>query len=384
MPAAELIAIGTELLLGEIVETNTRFIARQLRDIGVDLFRSTTVGDNLERITKLIQESSQRADIVITTGGLGPTVDDPTRDAAAAAFGVHNEFHPELWDQIQQRFLRRGIPISENNRKQAFIPIGAEVIPNPVGTAPGFIITTGEKTLVCLPGVPREMETLLLSTVIPWLKKRYKLQGIIKARVLHTVGVPESRVDEVIADLEVLSNPSVGLLAHPGIVDIRITAKAESESSADKMIQEIETSIRQRLGADIFGCDGETLPSTIQSLSANFAHPPTLEIDGFSENSRQTFKETGLVMQPRTHGSGANPAADAASPVDHFVCLFTNTPQTGMIHFTHFNSQGKQERTREFQGAPGLHEIWALNFALGAIFHEIQKTINAEESDEQR
>lgn len=378
MPVAELIAIGTELLLGEIVDTNTRFIARQLRDVGIDLFRSTTVGDNLERITKLIQESIQRADIVITTGGLGPTVDDPTRDAAAAAFGVQNEFHPELWDQIQQRFLRRGIPISDNNRKQAFIPIGAEVIPNPVGTAPGFILIKGDKTLACLPGVPREMETLLLSSVIPWLKTRYKLQGTIKARVLHTVGVPESRVDEVIADLEVLSNPSVGLLAHPGIVDIRITAKAESESSADKMIQEIETLIRQRLGSDIFGCDGETLPSIIQCLSANLAHPPTLEIDGFSENAMQTFKETGLIMQPRTH------AAESGLPVDHFACLFTNTAQAGMIHFTHFNSQGKQERTREFQGAPGLHEIWALNFALGNIFHQIQQSINAEETNEQR
>src|SRR5512133_31700 len=163
MPTAELIAIGSALLLGEIVDTNTKYLARQLRDYGVDLYRSTTVGDNLQRITSLMQEALSRADIVITTGGLGPTVDDPTRDAAAQACYTQNEFHPELWEQIKQRFLKRSMNVSENNRKQAMIPAGAVVIENPVGTAPAFIMPISGKVLVCLPGVPREMEYLMQS-----------------------------------------------------------------------------------------------------------------------------------------------------------------------------------------------------------------------------
>jgi competence/damage-inducible protein CinA-like protein len=384
MPAAELIAIGTELLLGEIVDTNTRFIARQLRDIGVDLFRSTTIGDNLERITSLIKESCQRADIIITTGGLGPTVDDPTRDAAATAFGLQNEFHPELWTEIQQRFLKRSIPISENNRKQAYIPAGAIVIRNPVGTAPAFILNQGDKTLICLPGVPREMETLLLSAILPWLKQHYNLNGIIKARVLHTVGVPESRVDELIADLEVLSNPSVGLLAHPGIVDIRITAKADSEAVADEMILKIESEIKNRLGKDIFGYDGETLTSTIRRLSAQLGNPPSLQIEGFSPQSEKAFIDTALLITPGNSVFAPNLTPSTGAIIDHYICQFFDTKPVAKVQVTHINTRGTHVYTREFQGAPGLKEVWALNFALGTIFHQIQLTINAEETDEQR
>ena len=267
MPSAEIIAIGTELLLGEIVDTNTAFIARALRDIGVNLFRTTTVGDNAIRIAQAIQQAFDRAEIVLTTGGLGPTVDDPTREAVALAMGVEVEYHPELWAQIQARFNRYGRIPTENNRRQAYIPIGATAVENPVGTAPAFFVDRNGKVIFSLPGVPSEMEYLLEQAVIPYLRQRFHLQGIIKTRVLHTAGVGESVIDDRIGDLEELVNPTVGLAAHSGQVDVRITAKADSIEEADMMIDKVDDELRKRLGKWIYGVDHETLEgSAMQSL----------------------------------------------------------------------------------------------------------------------
>jgi nicotinamide-nucleotide amidase len=259
MPSAEIITIGTEILLGEIVDTNAHFLARCLRDIGVDLYRKTSVGDNAKRIAQAIQQALERCDIVLTTGGLGPTVDDPTREAAALAMGVSVEFRPELWEQIQERFRRYGRQPTENNKRQAYVPEGSIAIENPVGTAPAFIIEAGEQAIISLPGVPREMEYLMKNAVLPYLRQHYTLKGIIKARVLHTAGAGESQIDDQIDDLERFSNPTVGLAAHSGQVDVRITAKAGSEAEADAMIAPVEATIRQRLGNWVYGADGETL-----------------------------------------------------------------------------------------------------------------------------
>lgn len=259
MPSAEIITIGTEILLGEIVDTNAQYLARSLRDEGVDLHRKTTVGDNAQRIAQAIQQSMERCEIVITTGGLGPTVDDPTREAVAQAFGVEIEFKPELWEQIQARFKRFKRQPTENNRKQAYIPRGATAIENPVGTAPAFIVETDRHAVISLPGVPREMEYLMQNAVIPYLKQRYQLKGIIKTRVIHTVGAGESQIDDLIGDLEALANPTVGLAAHTGQVDVRITAKADSEAEADALIEPIEETLRQRLDEWFYGVDQDTL-----------------------------------------------------------------------------------------------------------------------------
>lgn len=267
MPSAEILTIGTEILLGEIVDTNASYLARQLRQIGVDVFRKVSIGDNPERIATAIKEAFNRSDIVITTGGLGPTVDDPTRSAVALAFGVELEFHPELWEQIQSRFRRYQRTPTENNKQQAYIPRGATPIENPVGTAPAFEITSTNQYLACLPGVPREMEYLMDNVVIPRLKEYFHLQGVIKTRTLHTIGAGESLIDSKIADLETLSNPTVGLAAHSGQVDIRITAKSENESLADAMIKQIEVELRSRLGNWIIGADEESIEHlALQSL----------------------------------------------------------------------------------------------------------------------
>ncbi|MCH7586565.1 MAG: CinA family nicotinamide mononucleotide deamidase-related protein [Chloroflexi bacterium] len=260
---AEIITIGTELLLGEIVDANSRTIARALREIGLDLYRTTTVGDNVERIAQVVKESAERAQAVITTGGLGPTVDDPTREAMSIAFSSPLEFKPELWEEIIERFSRYGTVPSENNKQQAFIPRGAIVISNPVGTAPAFIIETPSSVVIALPGVPAELAVLLESDVIPYLRKKLKLRQIIKTRILRTAGIGESWLDNKIEDLERMSNPTVGLAAHPGLVDIRITAKGPNSAAVDEMIWKMEATIRQRLGDHIYASDQTALEDVI-------------------------------------------------------------------------------------------------------------------------
>ncbi len=269
MPAAEIITIGTELLLGEIVDTNSAYLARKLRSLNVDVFRTSTVGDNINRIAEILKETLQRTEIIITTGGLGPTVDDPTRDAVALAVNVLSEFRPELWEQIVERMARFGRPAGENQKKQAYIPAGAIALKNPVGTAPAFIYEIGRKCIISLPGVPSEMEYLAENEVFPYLIKKYQLTGLIKARILHTAGIGESIIDEHIAHFEKLANPTVGLAAHYGQVDIRITAKADSELKADALIAEIEHEIRKSLEEHIYGVDDDTLNAvTLNKLLA--------------------------------------------------------------------------------------------------------------------
>src|SRR5215216_1709319 len=268
MPSAEIITIGTEILLGEIVDTNTRYIARTLRGMGVDLYRTITIGDNVERIAEAINHSMNRAEIVITTGGLGPTIDDPTREAVARAAGVELEFREDLWQQVVAIISRYGRKPSENQKRQAFIPKGAIAVPNPVGTAPCFIVETERNAVLSLPGVPNEMEHILHESIIPYLQKRFELNEIIKIRVLHCSGLGEGLIDEKIDDLEMLSNPTVGLAAHTGVVDIRIAAKAKSESEADEMIARIEKQIDERLGDVVFGADEDKLEDIVLNAVA--------------------------------------------------------------------------------------------------------------------
>jgi len=277
MTSAEIITIGTEILLGEIVDTNTRYLARALRGLGVNLYRTITIGDNEDRIADAIRKSVERADIVITTGGLGPTIDDPTREAVAKAAGVETEFREDLWQQVVETIGRYGRAPSENQKRQAYVPKGAIGIQNPVGTAPCFIVeflssTSGDqagvKAVISLPGVPNEMEHVLHESIVPYLQKKFNLEEIIKVRVLHCAGLGEGMIDEKIADLEMLRNPTVGLSAHIGIVDVRIAAKAKNESEANAMIAEVESQVRERLGIVVFGADEDQLEEVTLDLIA--------------------------------------------------------------------------------------------------------------------
>ncbi|HEY7141362.1 MAG TPA: CinA family nicotinamide mononucleotide deamidase-related protein [Methylomirabilota bacterium] len=267
---AEIVSVGSELLLGQIVDTNAAFIARQLAVLGLDLFHKTTVGDNLGRVAAALDAALGRVDVVITTGGLGPTEDDVTREAVARATGRELEFHPELLAQIEAFFRARGLPLSPSNRRQAYIPRGAIPLPNPVGTAPCFILEEGARTLIVLPGVPREMEYLLHTGALPHIRARYGLQAAIVSRFVRVAGLGESRVGELLADLMAKgSNPTVGTMAHPGQVDVRIAAKAPDEAAARALIAPVEAEIRARLGDTVFGTDGESLEGAVATRLAD-------------------------------------------------------------------------------------------------------------------
>ena len=264
MTVAELVTIGTELLLGEIQDTNSKYIARQFRDIGVDIYRLTTIGDNPQRITNTLQAALMRSDVVICTGGLGPTVDDPTRKAVADVFNVPLVYHEELWQDILERYKTFNRVPTENNKRQAFIPANGVAIRNPVGTAPAFYVELGIKTIIALPGVPREMEHLMETFVVDYLKERYGLhEQIIKAWVIHTVSKGESAIDEIIGEMETYSNPTVGLVAYPGQTDVRVTAKAASEAEADAMMRPVVDEIHSRLGDYIYGENENTFEMAI-------------------------------------------------------------------------------------------------------------------------
>lgn len=377
MVSAEIITIGTEILLGEIIDTNTAFLARALRDAGIDLYRKTTVGDNVGRIAQAIQQSLERCDIVLTTGGLGPTVDDPTRDAVALAFGVDTEFRPELWEQIQERFRRYNREPTENNKRQAYVPRGATVIENPVGTAPAFVVERGERVVIALPGVPREMEYLVTHAVLPFLSQRFQLKGMIKTRTIHTAGVGESQIDDLIGDLEILSNPTVGLAAHSGQVDVRIAAKADSEVEVDALIRPIEETIRQRLGDWVYGADQETLEATALKnllqkgwslvvveaglggvLTRRLASAQGPFLGGQVLTESPSPEELGMLTeayrQTRTAEIGLGVAIQPAGERQE-VYLILVTPQ------------GKQQFIRPYGGPPENAPRWALHHSLDLI-----------------
>jgi nicotinamide-nucleotide amidase len=263
---AEIVTTGTELLLGQIDDTNATYLARQLRDLGIDLFFRTTVGDNEVRIAQVLEHALSRADLVITTGGLGPTVDDVTREAVARATGRPLVLHPELLAQIEAFFDRFGTKMSENNRRQAHLPQGCIPIENPVGTAPAFIVEEARGTIITLPGVPGEMRYLMEQAVLPYLLRRLGDRQVLVTRILRTVALGESRIDQALADLETSTNPTVGLSAHPGQTDVRIVAKAASHEQAEAMVAGFEALVRERLGAAIYGTGEAGLEAVIADL----------------------------------------------------------------------------------------------------------------------
>ena len=265
---AEIVMIGTELLLGELVDTNANKLAIALRDIGLDLYYKTTVGDNEGRIADVLNLALDRSDVVITSGGIGPTVDDVTRQAVANATGRRLVYSSQLEAEIAERFRGFGRKMAENNRRQAYLPEGALPLTNPVGTAPCFLSedVNGRGCIISLPGVPRELQHMLDNTVIPLLVERIGDIKVTRIRVLRTCAVGESNIDRGIGDLMTGGNPTVGLAAHSGQTDVRITAKADTEEEADALIDEMEAELRKRLGVAIYGAAKETVPDVVGSL----------------------------------------------------------------------------------------------------------------------
>jgi len=366
MTSAEIITIGTEILLGEIVDTNTRYLARNLRGLGVDLYRTITIGDNEDRIVSAIRESMERADILITTGGLGPTVDDPTREAVAKAVGVETEFRQDLWEQVIATIARYGRTPSENQKRQAYVPKGALGIKNPVGTAPCFIVETERNAVISLPGVPNEMEYILHESIIPYLQKRFNLNEVIKVRVLHCAGLGEGSIDEKIADLEMLSNPTVGLAAHTGVVDIRIAAKAKSESEANAMIAKIEAQVRERLGSIVFGADEDKLEDITLGLIAKRGWTLSTIESGLDGILART-----LHVPHTTSVSNLTPAAlmdalrvaqtKAKTDIALGVSVYSEDRSAEMAMIT---ERGEKSQHITYGGPPRSLPYWAMNLAL--------------------
>lgn len=382
---AEIIATGSELLLGEVVDTNSTYIARQLRDIGLNLYFKTVVGDNEQRMAEALRIALSRSDVIITTGGLGPTIDDVTRPAVARAVNRELVFREDLLDQIKARFHAYGVPMGENNRRQAYVPEGAIPIENPVGTAPSFIVEHNGKFIISLPGVPREMEYLIEQAVLPYLKMKLGLNEIILIRTLHTVGLGESRVNTLIGDLETAANPTVGLSAKAGQVDIRITAKAATRAEAEALNADMERRVRERLNRDIFGADDDTLENVVARLlsdrqltlaSVEFGMGGLL--GGRLAKVGQAFR--GGLMLSQSDASDLDAAINAAREVRvtqasdlGLSAILRDVPDgKGQKWFVALVSANDQQTLeRGFGGHTGIAAQWASTAALGLVWRQL-------------
>jgi molybdopterin-biosynthesis enzyme MoeA-like protein len=334
-----------------------------------------------------------RADIIITTGGLGPTVDDPTREAVALAFGVETEFRQELWEQILEVITRYSRVPSENQKRQAYVPKGAIAIKNNVGTAPAFIVETplspalpprGEGSplslwerarvrgaVISLPGVPKEMEYLLQEAVIPYLQNRYDLDQIIKVRLVHTAGAGEADIDEKIGDLETLANPTVGLAAHSGIVDVRIAAKAGTEAEAERMIVDIENQLRDRLGTLVFGVDEDTLEdAALRAASERTWNLVAVEsgLGGALTRRLANLQGTNLLGVETADLAEGELSAFLKSTQERYKARaalgLAAFPETRTVELMLLTPDESKERQLSFGGHPGLLPRWAVNLAL--------------------
>lgn len=264
---AEIICVGTELLLGDILNSNSQFLAKELASLGIPHYYQTVVGDNPDRIKQVLEIAVGRSQLLLFTGGLGPTPDDLTVETIADFFGVPLIERPEIIADIEQKFAQRGRTMSPSNRKQALIPEGADILPNRSGSAPGIIWQpVPNVTVMTFPGVPAEMHLMWRETAVSYLKNKGWCSATIYSRTLKFWGIAESALAEKVDDFLNLTNPTVAPYANHGEVKLRISARAESEASAKNLIEPIEQQLRQIAGLDCYGADTDTLASTVGQL----------------------------------------------------------------------------------------------------------------------
>ncbi len=308
---AEIIAVGTELLLGEILDTNSQYLSQQMSGLGIDLYYISHIGDNHTRLTNAVLQALDRSDLLIMTGGLGPTEDDLTREAIAAALGETMEVQADLENHLRTWYFRRNRPMPERNIKQATLIPSATTIPNPIGTAPGWWVETNGKYIATMPGVPVEMRKMWEEQILP------KLQiiagtGVIATRTLKTVGLGESAAEEVVQPLIRSTNPTLATYAKNDGVHLRMGAKAESRDVAEKLIDDFEVEVRELIGDWVYGYEDETLSAVVGKL----------------------MKDAGLTvgtMESCTGGLLASYFTDAAGSSAYFKgSLITYTPELKM------------------------------------------------------
>ncbi len=404
----EVLCIGTELLLGSIANTNAMWIANELALLGLPHYRQTVVGDNIGRLTEVILEASNRTRILITTGGLGPTPDDLTTQTIAGAFNTPLEENSNIWIDIQEKLKNKGFKPSKNNFKQAFIPKGAQIIPNPTGTAPGIIWSPkNDFTILTFPGVPSEMKRMWQESALPWLRKYGGINQTIISRTLRLTGIAESTLAEKIDDLFQQENPTVAPYANLGEVKLRITARASNTEKALKLIKPCEKEILSRVEQYCFGFDEESLPLVVlkllskrnetlcvaESCSGGGLAASLTAIAGASETFlggiiayNNSVKETLLAVSQQTlatHGAVSEPVVKAMAKgareklnADWAIAITGIAGPTGeeknkplgLVHFAVAGSKGiqtSQINLHKFKGREAIQKssvIYGLNF----------------------
>lgn len=315
---AEIIAVGTEILLGHIVNTDVVYLSKKLAELGIDLFYQTTVGDNPARLTSTLKEAFSRSDIVFTIGGLGPTVDDVTLSSICAATSIDLVFNKKIEKGIVEHYRKSGLKkIPKDAIRQAYVPRGAQCFENKVGTALGVLIEYGKKILIALPGPPRELIPMFEKDVIPYLKKK-RLAGkwTIKTKVIKTVGLFEAEVNRIVKDLlSIGPGTTLGIYVHLGTVDLKITAKAKNEKTADAEIKKVEKKIRKRLGKYIYGTGSETLEYAVGKTLAK-------------------KKKTFAVAESCTGGLVANRVTNVSGSSEYFkmaVTCYSNKSKVNLL-----------------------------------------------------
>lgn len=271
--SAEVISIGTELLLGNILNSNAHFLAQELAALGIPHYFQTTVGDNIQRLHQVLTIACERSNLLICTGGLGPTPDDLTTATLAEFFDAPLEERPEVITDIQQKYAQRGRSVDKGIEKQALLPVGAEVLPNPTGSAPGMIWRPQPNiTVMTFPGVPSELEAMWAQTAVPYLQSHGWSSGAIVSRMLKFWGTSETALVEKIGPLLDSPNPTVAPYANLGEARLRITAKADTPAAAEQLITPVEAEIRQRTEQNCYGVDGDSLASVVGRLLRSHRH----------------------------------------------------------------------------------------------------------------
>lgn len=262
---AEIITVGTEILLGDILNTNTHYLSNELANMGVDVYYQITVGDNENRLLNQLEESFRRSDLVVLTGGLGPTQDDLTKEVCAKYFNLDMEFHQPSWDKIIEIHNKMKRTPTENNKKQAYFPVNSTILPNEYGTAPGCIMEKDNKTIIVMPGPPREMKPMFDNFVKPFLQKNS--EDILKSKVIRIIGVGESKVENDLLDLiQKQVNPTIATYAKDGECTVRITAKGKTVEEVEKLILPVVKEIKNRFKETVYGEDETTIEDEVAKI----------------------------------------------------------------------------------------------------------------------
>ena len=348
----ELIFVGTELLLGQIVNINAAYLGENLASLGVDLYHSAVVGDNLNRIKDAIQTALTRSDLVLITGGLGPTFDDITRDGIAAAINRELVYDPQVMAQIEEHFTRVKYRILPIHRRQAYVlASGCQVVPNPVGSAPGLIIDVEGKWIIAMPGVPREMKRMCEDTIFPWIMEKAG-KNVIQSKILKVCGMGESNVADALQEIvEPLTNPTIAFLARPNEVSVRITAKAADGDEATRMISVVADQVREKLGENVFGEDNQTMEEAVGIL--------------LSEKHK-----TLTIAESCTGGLISDRITDVPGSSDYFqgtVIAYSNKIKVNLLGVSEedLNRHGAVSSPVAIQMAQGVRKLLKTDYGLG-------------------